>query len=199
MEYGGHAGIDSGRRELWLFHCLSPAWVAPGKKVLFRNAPTEFGKISAEMVFDGKGAKVAVAASFHETPSAYRFRIPYFKELVSFKTDARTSRQEGDCIVISPDATVLEMEWSEKQGIHDSVFEDLLLSYRSTDLFNGVDADGRAVIETQKPFLRADEKAVGPRPLSFDVVRQAFCHDYARRADKCVEEGGSLIKVKAPM
>jgi len=38
LEYGGKAGLLPSQRELWLFHCLSPAWVSAGHHVGFSNA-----------------------------------------------------------------------------------------------------------------------------------------------------------------
>ncbi len=193
MEYGGKCGLEPGQRELWLFHALSPAWVKPGEHVAIKNAPTEFGKISATMTFSKDGAQVAIAATFHEAPAGIRLRLPYFKELVNFKTDAKTSRREGDCIIVSPDATTLGIVWRDKSNANLHTVENILTDYRSANRFRGA-KNGQAIIEHGKPFLLDSEKSDAPQPLSFDLVRQTFQYEYARLA----KESGSLIEVKAP-
>ncbi|MDP4214521.1 MAG: hypothetical protein Q8926_18065, partial [Bacteroidota bacterium] len=103
MEYGGKCGLEPGMRELWLFHCLSPDWVQPGKKVSIINARTEFGRISASIKFRSTGADLLLKNQFHANPKYYRIRMPYFKRLVSFSSDAKIQKQDGDCLLLSPD------------------------------------------------------------------------------------------------
>ena len=198
MEYGGDAGLDAGRRELWLFHCLSPAWVRPGQRIGFTNAPTEFGALSAEMIFNVDGAFATFRAEFHTQPAAYRIRIPYFMTMTAFRTDAQSGRSEGGCLVLSPDATTLDIEWREKPGAHIGVFEDILSDYRGSDQFKGVDKSGAAVVAPGKAFIMDDEKTAEPIPLSFDMVLRTFLHEYARRADEIRKTGGELVSVEAP-
>jgi hypothetical protein len=193
MEYGGKCGLEPRRRELWLFHCLSPAWVKPGEHVAIKNAPTEFGKISATITFEISGAKVSFSGEFHEEPAGIRLRVPYFKDLVQVHSDAKTVRQEGDCIVVSPDVTTISIQWRDKPGANLHTVEDILTDYRSANRFQGV-RDGRAVIEPGKPFLLDGEKSGKPQPLSFDLVRETFQREYARLA----RESGHLVQVKAP-
>lgn len=198
LEYGGRCGLDPSQRELWLFHCLSPAWVDAGKKVSFKNAPTEFGRVSAMMVFQRNGAAVTVSSKFHTPPGALRFRTPYFKELNRFDTDAREKHQEGDSIVVSPDATWINFEWRDRPGANEGTFADILTAYRSANRFAGVDKEGNAVIQSGKPFLRDGEEHPGPEPLSFQLVRQAFQHEYRRLAEEAARNGSRLVKVSAP-
>lgn len=194
LEYGGKAGMEPGKRELWLFHCLSPAWTRPGDQIAIRNAATEFGRVNAKMRFDAQGAAVAMSGKFHDPPAAYRLRVPYFKELTAFKTDAKQSRRDGDCIVLSPDATTARLEWRDKPGANLHTIENILTDYRSANRNRGPDAKGLAVIEPGKVFLEDDEKSGKPQPLSFATVREAFRHEYARMAD----EADELVKVEAP-
>ena len=71
--------------------------------------------------------------------------------------------------------------------------ENILTDYRSANRFKGV-KDGKAVIEPGKPFLLDSEKSDAPQPLSFELVRETFQHEYRRLA----AESGTLIKVEAP-
>jgi hypothetical protein len=199
MEYGGKCGLEPGKRELWLFNCLSPAWVRPGKHVSITNAATEFGQISASITFRGKGADILLKNQFHTNPACYRIRIPYFKQLVSFRTDASTKKLDGDCILLSPDATHVSLEWRDKPGTQTGITNDILSDYRSANRFAGI-KDGQAVIETGQPFLSDEEKRNNHKTetLSFELVRKAFQHEYKRLAEDFVKKGGRLTEVTPP-
>ncbi len=198
MEYGGRCGLEPDRRELWLFHCLSPAWVKPGARVSLKNAPTEFGLVEAVMNFEPESATVTLSGRFHTPPAAVRLRVPWFKELVRFTTDARTQRREGDSLLVSPDATRITLEWKDRPGAHEGTLAAILTDYRSANRFAGIDKQGRPIIQPGQPFLLPDEKRPGPQPLSFALVREAFLHEYGRLARESVEKGGQLQKVTAP-
>jgi hypothetical protein len=195
LEYGGRCGLDAGQRELWLFHALSPAWVKAGEHVAVRNLPTEFGKITAEMTFSEAGANLMFNGAFHEKPAWIRVRMPYFKQLVGFKTDAGQSKQEGDCILMSPDVRSVAIEWKDKPGAHLHTAEDILTDYRSANRFKGVDQDKKAIIEPGKPFVLDNEKSETPQPLSFELVKNTFLHEYARLAS---QPGVKVIQINAP-
>ena len=182
LEYGGIGGLESEKRELWLFHCLSPAWTKPGDRIAFTAAPTEFGPLSASMVSSETGASIRMRGNFHTPFAAYRIRVPYFKELVSFAADAKAKQAEDGCIVLSPDATKLDIVWKDRPGAHGGAFEDILTDYRNTDTFDRVDRDGRGVHSSHEPFLLRGEKKNAVDPLSFEFVKRTFQYEYARRA-----------------
>jgi hypothetical protein len=146
------------------------------------------------MTSSKSGATVAIAARFHTPPACFRVRVPYFKDLQSYQTDAKTHRVEGDCVLLSPDATRIEFQWSEKPRVHMSTFADLLREYRKADSFDGVDRDGRAVIGTHEPFVLDNEWRLDPQPLSFKLVREAVEEEYGRRAAGAAK----LVRVEAP-
>jgi hypothetical protein len=200
MEYGGKCGLSPDKRELLLFTCLSPDWVIPGKKLSIANAPTEFGRISASMSFADHGALITIRKKFYTNPAYFRIRIPYFKELVSFKTNAKVKKLEGNSIVISPDATRVSIEWRDKPGSQTGTVDNILLEYRSGDRFMGIDKNGNGIIKQSKPFLTNEEKSDSDKiePLSFRLVRQTFQYEYKRLADSCLKHGGSLLEITAP-
>ncbi|MDP4251927.1 MAG: hypothetical protein Q8918_17645, partial [Bacteroidota bacterium] len=196
MEYGGKCGMEPGMRELWLFHCLSPDWVQPGKKVSIINARTEFGRISASIKFRSGGADLLLKNQFHTNPKCYRIRIPYFKRLVSFSSDAKKQKREGDCLLLSPDAHRLSLEWADKPGTQTAITNDILKDYRSADRFAGI-KDGNPVIVSGKPFLTEEEKLNDHKTetLSFDLVRKAFEHEYRYLEEENAKKGGVLTEV----
>ncbi|MFA5814286.1 MAG: hypothetical protein WC865_01510 [Bacteroidales bacterium] len=197
-EFGGKAGIEKGKRDIYLFPTISPAWVEKDKHIAINNAPTEFGSISARMTFTVNGASVTITPSFNEQPRFFKVRIPYFKELVKFESDAKVSKLEGDCITVSPDAKTIMITWKDKPNAGKGLFEDLLTAYRSSNSFEGVDSKGFQIVKQHQPFLLDSEKKNQTDLLSFDFVLKTFLHEFDRRREENLKNEYELYKVDAP-
>lgn len=198
QERGGRAGLDAGERDLYLFPVVSPAWVAAGKRVAIHNAPTEFGRVTAAMAFDEGGARVTIEAAFDQPPRHIVVSIPYFVELQSFTSDDPAAAREGNAIVLGPSARTLDLKWRVKEEALKGEWEKILLGYRGENSFLGADWRGRAVIAPGRPFLLESEKRDAPEPLSFNLVVDAFRHEYARRYAEFLQAGGKPTLVEAP-
>jgi hypothetical protein len=197
-EYGGKAGIEQGKRDIYLFPVISPAWEIPGRHIAINNAPTEFGNISARMTFRENGASITIAPKLKQDPQYYKVRIPYFKELITFESDARVSKTEGDCIVVSPDAKSIIITWKDKPDAGKGLFEELLIAYRSCNSFEGADENGFQIIREHQPFLLESEKKNQKDLLSFDFVIKTFLHEFDRRRVENLQNGYELYTVEAP-
>jgi hypothetical protein len=197
-EHGGRAGLDEGRRDLYLFPAVSPAWAVPGRRIALRNAATEMGPITAEMAFRPTGAVVTIESRFHHPPGQIVLRIPYFVKLTSFAADARQSRLEDRAIFLSPDVKRVDLVWETDAAAHQGTFEDLLRAYRSENSFQGADSAGRPIVKQGKPFIAESEKRPGAVPLSFQVVLEAYRHEYAGRYENYRKAGGQPARVEAP-
>ncbi len=198
-EFGGQAGIFPEERDLYLFSVLSPEWALPGQEISFKNAPTEMGTLSASLKFSDKGACLRISGKFHTPPRSLRIRIPYFKELTDFTTDAHEYSVENNCITLSPDASMLQISWKDKDEAHIGTYEEILKAYRSTNSFEGVDDRYCPIIRKGEQFIENDEIRTSPQPLSFKLVLEAFRHEYERRCLEFTAQGGSLTKVEAPV
>jgi hypothetical protein len=197
-EFGGKAGLETGKRDIYLFPTISPAWVEKGKHIGINNAPTEFGSLSARMTFKSDGASVTITPSFNKPPQYIKFRIPWFKELVTFDSDAKSSKLEGDCITVSPDAKTIEIIWKDKPDAGKGLFEELLTAYRSANSFEGVDNKGFQIIQEHQPFLLDNEKKNRTDLLSFDFVIKTFLHEFDRRRVENLKNGYELYTIDAP-
>ena len=134
------------------------------------------------MDFTKDGATLTYSPLYNESqPRSVRLRIPYFKELKSFKTDALKSYVEDNCIVLSPDFTTLQIQWNEVERAHKGTFAELLKAYRSCDSFVGPDKKGYPEMIPGKAFLLSDEDASMVEPLNFDLVKKAFIKEFDRR------------------
>lgn len=196
LEQGGRAGFDADQRNLLLFSVVSPAWARAGERILLRNAATEFGPVDAEMKFIEDGATVTFDNDFHTAPRHLVVRVPYFVDLVKFDADAISAQCDGDVIRLSPDVTRLTIQWTPKPGVHDETFQNLLHSYRQeVGHWKGKIDEHPAVPEG---FLTDTERNRGAEPLSFELVLEAYRHEYQRRFDEHVRDGGPVLTVEAP-
>ena len=193
-EYGGRAGLDESQRDLYLFPVVSPVWAKPGQQISIRNAVTEMGLVSASMAFNETGARVTVDGKFHHPPANIVVRVPYFVTLKSFTSDAKQSQAKDRVVVLSPDVTRVDFTWQVDKKAHVGTFEELLLGYRRESTFSGG--------PTKEPggpgFILDTEKRNLPTPLSFNLVLEAFRHEYARRYAEFIKAGGKPTIVAAP-
>lgn len=195
-EYGGMFGLKPEERDLYLFSVLSPAWVQPGKRLAVQEAPTEMGSVSAQMEFKEGGATVSIRNRFHRQPGAIRIRIPYFKKLIRFTTDAKKSYVEDGCLVLSPEVTSVQIDW--KDIPMRGVSEELLKAYRACSNFEGVDEKGCAIIKEGKAFLLPGEKQDKEEVLSFELVLKNFLHEFNRRRAEKLEQGYGQYMIDVP-
>lgn len=197
-EFGGKAGIEQGKRDIYLFPTISPAWAGTGKHIAINNAPTEFGNITTRLTFSDDGASIKINHSFKEPPQFIKIRIPYFKELLKFESDSKVSKLDGDCIAVSPDVKSITITWKDKPDADRGLFEQLLMAYRSSNSFEGVDNKGFQIVNEHQGFLLDSEKKNQTDLLSFDFVLNTFLHEFDRRREEHLKNGYELYKVEAP-
>lgn len=195
-EYGGMFGLKPEERDLYIFSVLSPAWVQSGKRLVIQEVPTEMGTVFARMDFKEGGATVSIRNNFHQQPGAIRIRIPYFKKLVRFTTDAKKSHMEDGCLVLSPEVTTVQIDWEDipMRGVS----EELLNAYRACSTFEGVDEKGCAIIKEGKAFLLPAEKQNKKEILSFDLVLKNFLYEFNRRRIEKLKQGYEQYMIDVP-
>ncbi|HID08518.1 MAG TPA: hypothetical protein EYP10_15380, partial [Armatimonadetes bacterium] len=82
--------IREWRDELHLFSCLSPAWVKPGSIIAIRNAPTDFGTLTATMQCTDYGAVISINARWRNPPRNLIIHFPWFVQVRRLIADGRT-------------------------------------------------------------------------------------------------------------
>lgn len=181
-EFGGKCGTEAGR-DLYVMSTLSPEWLKKGDVIRINDAPCENGTVSATLKVKRKKAVLRFSGDFTETPASVKFRIPYFKELVSFRSDDKKARLEDGCIVLDPGFGKLVLKWRDKPEAFNDNFARLLELYRECNVFLTVDMDNdkAPVIREGKAFLKEGEKDGRSDRLNFDLVRQAFLYEMNRR------------------
>ena len=181
-EYGGKCGTEAGR-DLYVLSTLSPEWLKKGDEIVLTDAPCEAGTVSARLTSKGRKAVLSFNGDFSEAPASVKFRIPYFKELVSFKSDDKNARLEDGCIVLDPSFRKLVLKWKDKPEAYTDNFAHLLELYRDCNVFLTVDpADDMApVVREGKAFLKPGEKDGRSDVLNFNLVKNTFLYEMDRR------------------
>ncbi len=197
-EHGGQGGLNPDERDIYLFSLISPAWVAPGKKLEIRNAATEMGTVSATMTFNKKGAVVTVKSDFHTRPGRMALTVPYFVDLVSCKIDDRKHNEvKGSVIYFSPDAKKITLKWIEKKDVHNGTYQNLLKMYRS-EYGHIQDRKRFRTEQPPVPVLTDEEQNHPAEVMSFDLVRKAFEYEYGLRLKETSKKAGKVLEIKAP-
>ena len=196
-EFGGEGGLDMKKRGLHLFSLVSPAWTKSGNKIEIKDAVTEMGRISATMIFSKSGAEVEIKPAFHSEPAHIALTVPYFVDLKKAEADGKKVSVKDGIIYLAPDAKKVVLKWKEKKGIHKDTYQDILKMYRSEYGYIK-DRNRFRTEEPPKPRLTAEEEKHPAEPISFDLARRAFTHEYKRRFDEEIKAGKKLIPVVAP-
>lgn len=190
LEQGGRGGIEPENRDIILFSAVSPAWLKDGEALGIEKTRTSFGSLTALMTPRKGGADVTIETDFHIKPRSLVVRIPYFVTINSLKSNAREAKIENGAIRLSPDATMLSLEWERNPHADKEIFQDMLLSYRREP---GFWKGKRSEMPPPPPgFLTKEEKARRTEPLSFALVLDAWKTEYARRFAAHVSAGGPV-------
>jgi len=181
-EYGGKCGTEAGR-DLFVMSTLSPEWLKKGDSVKIVDAPCENGTVSATLKSKKRKAVLTFKGDFTEAPASVKFRIPYFKELVSFKSDDKSAHIEDGYIVLDPGFKKLVLKWKDKPEAFSDNFAHLLELYRECNTFLTVDMenDKAPVVREGKAFLKPGEKDGRIDRLNFNLVKDAFLYEMDRR------------------
>lgn len=97
--------------ELHLASALAPEWVAPGKDVIVRGAPTYFGTVSYRMRCRADGASIRLDSRWTARPTKTVLHTPWFVRVDSAKVDGRVVPTGKDGIELPVDARSVELKW----------------------------------------------------------------------------------------
>ncbi len=98
---------------LHLLSVVSPAWAVPGEKIVVKDAPTYFGKISYKAVFTADGLEIEITPQFFQPPKTIALSIPYFAQFIS----ATTGKIRHNTLLISPKTRKLTIKWQQNKDV----------------------------------------------------------------------------------
>ena len=131
---------------------------------------------------------------FHTLPNRIVITIPYFVHLTNFRSDASKVEQKGRLLFFSPDVRKVTLTWEKDKNADQGTFADILKRYRSESTLKIV--NDKEVITPHSAYLLSQEKNYPPAPLSFDLVKKAFVHEYSIRF-KAFKAGGGYVDTVA--
>lgn len=212
-EYGGKAGIEEGKRSLYLFSSVSPAWAQPGQKIEIKNILSEFGKINATMSFNTDGANIRLNCSFtNSIPNNIHIAVPYYKEIKEVTTNTENVAIKDGYIICPPNTQTVNILWEDNKNSRKNYIQEILMSYRTEpgvdwkdcpeDMGKRSPADAGCYLivipGAKKGFLTDQEKTIKPEQLSFETVKKAYLTEYARRRGQYLSSGKELLEIKSP-
>jgi len=163
------AGAASGPR-----FTSQPPRMRERPQVALRNAPTDFGMVSATMTFTATGADVTVAPRWRRAPRHVVVHLPYWARLSDWKADAPCER------VVGPQAAgYAERDWPAWRTEAGGANEWLV-----------------AGPEVRRIRLRWERRPV--EPLSYSGAVAALRAEYARRAGLYRRAGRAFLPIEAP-
>ncbi len=118
--------------ELHLFSCLSPAWLKPGDHVAFRNAPTDFGRLSARLDARADGATIRLEPRFRQPPAQIVIHLPWFVSKVHATCDGQPVAVREGRLELGPEAREVRLSWKVAETppmSYAQAVEDLKAAY----------------------------------------------------------------------
>lgn len=106
------------------------------------------------------------------------------------------AKRQGRRLYFSPDVRQVQLSWKRDPAADRGTFAELLKRYRSESTLKI--ADDKEVIAPHSAYLLPGEKNHAPAPLSFELVRRAFVHEYALRFRAFRATGETIDTVEAP-
>ncbi|MBN2651627.1 MAG: hypothetical protein JXR63_04525 [Spirochaetales bacterium] len=197
-EEGGSAGLDASGRGIVLFSLISPSWVDAGKVLAVENAVVEHGRLSATLKFREDGFTADLSGKFHTQPAWIAIPVPWFATVNEIKVDGKVVAPAGREIKFLPDTKRVEVTWSLDSSKMNSGFAKMLLNYRSEFTFVENPGDYETGKGRMEPFVTDEEKTMYLEPLSFELVKKAFVHEFNRRFQIHSQKGGRIVKVCPP-
>jgi hypothetical protein len=101
--------------ELDLLSVISPDWVRPGRSIVVRRAPTNFGRVNFELRFvSPTEARLALQTHFFQAPHRLVLHLPWFMKTASVTADGRPMRIGSDAVELPASTQVVEIRWSRR-------------------------------------------------------------------------------------
>jgi len=88
--------------DLYLFSAVSPEWLAPGKTLEGRAAPTNFGPLDFKLESKANELRLSLAGPARNPPRRILVRIPWFFELAAAEADGKPLEAEAGHAVLAP-------------------------------------------------------------------------------------------------
>ena len=102
---------DTEKPVLHLASALAPLWLAAGKEISIKNAPTDFGPLSYQIKSRANGAEVTIESHWRQAPAEIVFHVPWFLKVTAAKADGKTVAVQNRQIQLPAATRQLSLAW----------------------------------------------------------------------------------------
>jgi hypothetical protein len=121
-------------RNLHLLSCTSPEWAKPGKSIVVKRAPTNFGTVNFTETFGAAGADISLDNSFAFAPETLYVHIPWFvkaKKITADGKSATLTNYHGDWRAAIPvSAKHVHIDWTKTAGAKPMNYDLAVKAYK---------------------------------------------------------------------
>lgn len=104
--------------DLHLLSAISPDWVRPGRSIVVRRAPTNFGEVGFELRFlSPTRANLSLQAQFFLPPRRLVLHLPWYMKTISVTADGRSMHIASGVVALPPSTKSVEIQWSRRSGV----------------------------------------------------------------------------------
>lgn len=119
------------RDELHLFSALSPDWLAAGRVIEIRDAPTSFGPVGVRLTAASDGWRLSLAHRFRQAPARVIVHVPWFYEAARAECDGRALPAGEGQFVVGPQAREIRIQGRIRPGTPATSFEQSVARYKA--------------------------------------------------------------------
>jgi hypothetical protein len=103
--------------DLHLLSAISPDWVRPGRSIVVRRAPTDFGEVNFELRFlSPTQARLDLQTHFFQPPRRIVLHLPWFMKTTKVIADGRPVAIRNGVVELPATTRLVEIDWSRKPG-----------------------------------------------------------------------------------
>jgi hypothetical protein len=118
-------------KELHILSCISPEWVADGKRIFVRHAPTYFGQVNYQVEFARGKATIQLENSFSEKPDRLILHLPWFMDVKRIIADGKDISLGKEHVVLPVGTRSVRIEWVKREGTRTLSYNAAVEVYRS--------------------------------------------------------------------
>jgi hypothetical protein len=117
---------------LHLLSAISPEWVAAGKEISVKRAPTNFGEVNFVMKFvSANRATLTLDNHFTVRPADIVVHLPWFMNATNIVADGKAIRVGGDHVELPAGTREVEITWAKKTNAPAMSFDKSVAGYKA--------------------------------------------------------------------
>jgi hypothetical protein len=117
--------------ELHLLSVISPEWTGAGKRIVVRNTPTYFGKVSFTLSMPNDvGGELHLQTEYRTAPRRLVFHLPWFYRLDSAEADGKKITESNGALELPIHTARVVLKWHRIAGSEALSYENAVANYK---------------------------------------------------------------------